>query len=273
MDPVSLRFIHHVNFERKPFMTASRSGGHLHSPAVHGRIVDPMHALRASLLAVALALLHACATTQSRPEMAPTNLGELKAELRAYHDSGRYQADTEAVVARASAYLLAHAKDVAKPALVLDIDETSLSNWDQMIADDFGYFTEGPCDNMPKGPCGAMAWNATGYATAIAPTLRLFHTARENNISVYFVTGRYEKERDATKRSLTRAGYSDWAGIRMRTDGTPIGSTAEFKASQRAAIEAQGYTIVVNMGDQPSDLAGGHALQGFLLPNPFYRIP
>ena len=59
----------------------------------------------------------------------------------------------------------------------------------------------------------------------------------------------------------------------MRKDGKPIGSTAEFKASQRAAIEAQGVTIVVNMGDQPSDLAGGHALQGFLLPNPFYRIP
>jgi acid phosphatase len=59
----------------------------------------------------------------------------------------------------------------------------------------------------------------------------------------------------------------------MRMDGTPIGSTAEFKTSQRAAIEAQGYTIVVNMGDQPSDLAGGHAMEGFLLPNPFYRIP
>jgi len=254
-------------------MPAYRSGGHRHIPAVHGSVANLMHALRASLLVPALVLLQACATTQSHHETAPANLGELKAELRAYHDSGRYQAEIEAVVARASAYLLAHAKDVAKPALVLDIDETSLSNWDQMMADDFGYFTDGPCDNMPKGPCGAMAWNATGYATAIEPTLHVFRTARENNIPVFFVTGRYEKERDATKRSLTRAGYSDWAGIRMRMDGTPIGSTAEFKASQRAAIEAQGYTIVVNMGDQPSDLAGGHAQQGFLLPNPFYRIP
>jgi acid phosphatase len=236
-------------------------------------VADALQTLRTRLLLLALALLQACATTQPHPEAAPANLGELKAELRAYHDSGRYQTEIEAVVARASAYLLAHAKDVAKPALVLDIDETSLSNWDQMVADDFGYFTDGPCDNLPKGPCGAMAWNATGYATAIAPTLRLFRTARENNIPVYFVTGRYEKERDATKRSLTRAGYSDWAGIRMRMDGTPIGSTAEFKTAQRAAIEAQGYTIVVNMGDQPSDLAGGHAMEGFLLPNPFYRIP
>jgi len=27
------------------------------------------------------------------------------------------------------------------------------------------------------------------------------------------------------------------------------------------------------MGDQPSDLAGGHAERSYLLPNPFYRIP
>jgi acid phosphatase len=232
-----------------------------------------VRALGAPLLLCAFALLSACATTQLHPDAAPANLGELKAALRTYHDSGRYEREIEAVVARASAYLLAHARDVHNPALVLDIDETSLSNWQQMMADDFGYFTGGPCDNLPKGPCGAIAWNATGRAPAIAPTLRLFRTARENNIPVYFVTGRYEKERDASERNLTRAGYADWAGIYLRKDGTPVGSTADFKASQRAAIEALGVTIVVNMGDQPSDLAGGHAMQGFLLPNPFYRIP
>jgi len=41
----------------------------------------------------------------------------------------------------------------------------------------------------------------------------------------------------------------------------------------RARFEAVGYRIVVNMGDQPSDLAGGHAEKAVLLPNPFYRIP
>ncbi|WP_264815995.1 hypothetical protein [Acidomonas methanolica] len=30
---------------------------------------------------------------------------------------------------------------------------------------------------------------------------------------------------------------------------------------------------MANIGDQPSDLAGGHAVRGFLLPNPFYRVP
>ena len=36
---------------------------------------------------------------------------------------------------------------------------------------------------------------------------------------------------------------------------------------------AQGFTIIANVGDQPSDLAGGYAERTFLVPNPFYRIP
>ena len=38
-------------------------------------------------------------------------------------------------------------------------------------------------------------------------------------------------------------------------------------------IAAMGYWIIENMGDQPSDLAGGYAERTFKLPNPFYRIP
>jgi hypothetical protein len=59
----------------------------------------------------------------------------------------------------------------------------------------------------------------------------------------------------------------------MTPPGAHFVSAADFKSPQRAAIEAEGYTIVANIGDQPSDLAGGHSQQTFLLPDPFYRIP
>jgi hypothetical protein len=59
----------------------------------------------------------------------------------------------------------------------------------------------------------------------------------------------------------------------MEPDGTHNDSAADFKAPQRQAIEQEGYSIVANMGDQPSDLEGGFAERTFLLPNPFYRIP
>ena len=59
----------------------------------------------------------------------------------------------------------------------------------------------------------------------------------------------------------------------MTAPGAQYVSAADFKAPQRAALSAEGYTIVANIGDQPSDLAGGHSQQDFLLPDPFYRIP
>ena len=51
------------------------------------------------------------------------------------------------------------------------------------------------------------------------------------------------------------------------------GSTLEYKSGARAAIEDQGYRIVENVGDQFSDLAGGHAIRGFKYANPFDFLP
>src|ERR1700712_4431215 len=51
-----------------------------------------------------------------------------------------------------------------------------------------------------------------------------------------------------------------------------IKSAVDFKTPVRAQIEKDGYTIIVNIGDQPSDLLGGHAEKCFLLPDPFYRV-
>ncbi len=50
-------------------------------------------------------------------------------------------------------------------------------------------------------------------------------------------------------------------------------SAADFAAPQRVMLEAQGYTIIANLGEEPSELPGGSAVQTYPLPNPFYRIP
>jgi hypothetical protein len=39
------------------------------------------------------------------------------------------------------------------------------------------------------------------------------------------------------------------------------------KTKARAAIEAQGYTIVANVGNNTTDLDGGHAERTFKLPD------
>jgi acid phosphatase len=103
--------------------------------------------------------------------------------------------------------------------------------------------------------------------------LQVFQKARSANVAVFFITGRPENQRAATERNLRRVGYGGYARLVMVPNVAHFASAADFKTPARAEIERQGYTIIANMGDQPSDLRGGHAEKKFLLPNPFYRVP
>jgi acid phosphatase len=235
--------------------------------------------LAAALAALSFAaLMGACATEMGANASAPAsvsepaNLGALKTELKTYHDSGAYDRAISAVTRRAELVVVQRASQVTKPALVLDIDETSLTNWGVMAANDFGYIPNGGCDALPHGPCGQLAWDASGQAAAIAGTLALYHTARDHNVAVFFITGRPESERAATESNLHAAGYTDFAGLAMRPAGSH-GPVGPYKSGERARIEAGGYTIIANVGDQQSDLSGGHAERAFKLPNPYYFIP
>jgi acid phosphatase len=189
--------------------------------------------------------------------------GELVKAVREYHDSGQYDRDLAAVDASARGYLDARLaswprKSRLKPAIVLDIDETSLSNYTGLLAS--GFTTIGNVINP-----------VTASGKAIAPTLALYQRARSKGVAVFFVTGRPPQLAGITALNLVNEGYDKgWDGL--HTKPTDI-ETAPFKTFARATIEARGYEIVANVGDQESDLDGGHADRGFKLPNPFYFIP
>jgi acid phosphatase len=202
----------------------------------------------------------------------PLNVGDLKQQIIEYKRSGAYDRDVAAVVKKAQAYVERRAPAVRKPAIVLDIDETSLSNWQQTQANDFGRIPDGPC-TLPKGPCGLITWQMSAKADVIAPTLALFNDAKAKGVAIFFITGRDESLRAATETNLHRAGYDAWTELIMRPAGTSTKSAADYKAPERAKIVAKGYTILANVGDQPSDLSGGYAERTFLVPDPFYRIP
>jgi predicted secreted acid phosphatase len=203
----------------------------------------------------------------------PPNVGDAKIAATDYYESGAYERDITAVTAEASAWIAERAPQVDRTALVLDIDDTALSNWEVIVADDFGRVFDGPCDALPAGPCGWVAWDLRASTPAITQTLALFKQARALGVAVFFITGRDEAQRAATERNLSAAGYRDHRGLYMEAVGSHYASAADFKAPQRAKIEAEGFIIIANMGDQPSDLADGYAERTFLLPNPFYRIP
>ena len=207
----------------------------------------------------------------------PLNLGEIKLQLLDYLCFGGYDRDIEKVLADARAHVEARADKVEKPALVLDIDETSLSNRPYFLANDFGAIRQGACKldagkSVPDEPCGFDKWLAEHEAKAIDPTLKLFNLAKSKNVAVFFITGRHGNERPPTIANLKKVGYDGWTDLRMREPGDQT-EVRVFKTAERAKIAARGFTIIANVGDQQSDLDGGYAERTFRVPNPFYFLP
>lgn len=207
------------------------------------------------------------------PPAQPLNVGDAIRAAAAYHASAAYERDLSAVTRAAIAWINDAAPHSPRPAVVLDIDETALSNWEVIRRDDFGRPIGGPCLAGGTDPCGWAAWDMLASDVAIAPVLDLFRRARELGIAVVFITGRPESQRTATETNLRTAGFAGYEAMYMTPDGARFASAADFKTPIRARLEKDGYTIIANVGDQPSDLLGGHAEKIFLLPNPFYRVP
>jgi predicted secreted acid phosphatase len=208
--------------------------------------------------------------TVSAPAGVP-NLYDVQRQVDEYIRSGRYDQDVAKVVAQARTWLEQRAKTAAKPAIVLDIDETSLSNWPAYRVNGWGRVVAGGCD-LQEGPCGLRAWQALGQSKALAPTLALARRARELGVAVFFISGRPPSLLEATERNLQQQGY-EWTGVLLLPEGAHCTSAVDFKAPERRKITEQGYTIVLALGDQESDLLGGYTERTFKLPNPVYYLP
>ncbi|KOU65451.1 HAD family acid phosphatase [Streptomyces sp. IGB124] len=127
-----------------------------------------------------------------------------------------------------------------KPALVLDIDNTSLET-------DFHWF-----------------WT---YPTpAIAKVRALTQYAHARGVAVFFVTARPGIIHSLTEYNLKAVGYPV-SGLYVRDLPDLFEEVSTYKTAQRAEIEARGYTIIANIGNSPTDLVGGHAERTVKLPD------
>ncbi|MEU1208379.1 HAD family acid phosphatase [Nocardia sp. NPDC005825] len=149
--------------------------------------------------------------------------------------------DVTTVANAAQAYLTTALPGVTKPAVVLDIDNTSLET----------------------------SYHAAPITPAIPPMLALAKWAKSQGAAIIFVTGRPSVMNIYSQINLTTVGYpvDGLYGGGLTTGSSGAGALADYKTATRASIEAQGYTIVANIGNSASDLSGGHAQQTFKLPD------
>jgi predicted secreted acid phosphatase len=206
------------------------------------------------------------------------NHAEVVNRLMWFHDYGEYDREIRQVANAARDYLAGVAKNSEKGdklAAIFDIDETALSNWEAMAACGF-------CSYSAQVELCSTARDqvyCNDHDSAIVPIRELFDFAKESGITVFFVTVRPETQRDLTEKNLLLVGYSGWKELLMcdpkmdmECGQKPPPPASLIKPRSRKRILDQGYRIVLNIGDQSSDLAGCCAERVFKLPNPFYLL-
>ena len=233
--------------------------------AIFGLCLGPVY-----LVAQKPAAQPASRVSAYQPAESIPNLDALKAELKQYHECtckcGCYAKDLDHQADQAIDFLHTRAANHSsqeKLALVLDIDETSLSNYEEMEKAGFA-FDSAVFD----------AWVNSAKAPAIPGSLRLFKEAQRLGVAVFFITGRPEAEREATERNLRAQGFENWQQLFLRTAAQSSGPVEVYKARTRAAVIAEGYRIVLNVGGQWSDDKGEPQAEYFVkYPDPYYFLP
>ncbi|MGZ9930355.1 HAD family acid phosphatase [Streptomyces sp. NC-S4] len=158
-------------------------------------------------------------------------------------DYATWQRDVAAVIDAARPAIearIAASPAGEKPALVLDIDNTSLET-------DFHWFWTFP-------------------TPAITKVRALTQYAHERGVAIFFVTARPGIIHSLTERNLKAVGYPV-SGLYVRDLPDLFDEVSAYKTGKRAEIEARGYTIIANIGNSPTDLVGGHAERTVKLPD------
>ncbi|MEU7383592.1 MULTISPECIES: HAD family acid phosphatase [unclassified Streptomyces] len=225
----------------------------------------------------------------------PYNIGLLTQDIDTYYgtkldSNGVYQASPDSPYAKDLAAVDAEArkwidkaadkaghKGQKKPAVVFDIDDTLLLSLDYEKKNSYGY--------------NSATWAAyvnRADRPAVFGSPELVRYAAKKGVTVFYNSGLSEAQRSAAVENLKKVGADvnlDAAHMFLKdaanppsylkdcaTPGSWTCTTVQYKSGTRKHIEDLGYDIVANLGDQYSDLDGGHADHTFKLPNPTYFV-
>jgi predicted secreted acid phosphatase len=193
-----------------------------------------------TVAALTVAMTAAVASSASAAPTAPAQPAAVTlAATSAAVTEQTWLADVAAAIAPARAYVEQRtAQPSGQPlAIVFDIDNTTL-------ATHFHPFTD----------------------PGIAPVVELAQYAHSRGVALVFVSARPEAIDPITRHSLSEAGYTV-DELYSRDFGDLFEPIQQFKTDARTDLESQGYTIIASIGNNWTDLDGGHAERTFKLPD------
>jgi len=130
-----------------------------------------------------------------------------------------------------------------RPAVILDLDETVLDNsaytgW-QIAAD------------QPYSPETWARWTELAAAPLVPGAARFLHLADSLGVTLFYVSNRLSGEGPATKRNMLAHNLPQ-----LSPDHFLLKTGSSDKTERRAAITAQGYNVLLLIGDNLGDFDG-----------------
>ena len=220
------------------------------------------------------------------------NIDSVKSTIRKYYNAPAGIADQTSSpyiseMQATEAAILAQMPQAPAPnlAVVFDADDTTLMTYDM----------EDAAMHFNFDPVLQGTWVHDQKFPATPGMVDFAKAVQDKGYHVYGITGRGASQESDTLGNLTKVGYTefnadnfytkfdstspkpDWLDCHTSVDPTDDPTkctTVEYKAGTRKHIEqADGVKIVLNIGDQFSDLQGGYSLNTVKLPNPTYYLP
>jgi predicted secreted acid phosphatase len=161
------------------------------------------------------------------------------------------------------------------PAVVFDVDDTTLWTYDM----------EDGAMGFAFDPALQNTWVQDKKFAAVPSMVKLEKKVKKAGCTVVGLTGRSKSQGKATLKNLKKVGYEGFtkhnfyfkpnAGKKFPAYlGCKACTTVQYKAGTRKYLEnKRHFHILANLGDQYSDLKGGHAKKSVKLPNPTYYLP
>ncbi|MCE5304906.1 hypothetical protein LLG34_04330 [bacterium] len=188
------------------------------------------------------------------------NLDVWKDWLKNWNNSGQYEKDINDKLTLAY-QVVQNAIGDNMAAVIFDIDETLITEYSLMLKYDFGW----PQQAIDEA-------QITTTFPAIQVVQDFYNYCIANKINVIILTSKRQKYYDYVLQELSFAKYQLPTKLILRPDDDTE-TIAAFKAGMRQnLIEAQGYRIIANVGDQPSDFYKGYAEYDIEIPNKYYDI-
>lgn len=207
-----------------------------------------------NLLSLALALvLISCSP-------ALINLDTAKDEVAKYYEFGQYEKDLTEIVAEAKEKF-SSVKLEPNSAVVFDIDETTLDNYEAIKQIGFG-FEKISWDE----------WVEKANAPAIPQVKNLYDYLVQRGFKIIFITGRKDYQYNSSFKNLKSVGYVEFDTLITRGRNEHKTSAVEYKSEKRKKLVEKAYKIAGCVGDQFSDCEGQNCGIVIKLPNYLYVV-